>query len=78
MFAVVAKLLTYHLKIIYKNLTTYQEIKRTYVDDIDYFFRRYKINYIVMQLVNEYITKYVKSLFLPFLNHRVNILVLIY
>jgi hypothetical protein len=36
----VFKLLIYHLSIIYNNLTTYQDIKNNYIEDIDYFFVR--------------------------------------
>ncbi len=35
---VVFKLLVYHLSISYKNLTTYQDIKKNYINDAEYFF----------------------------------------
>jgi hypothetical protein len=41
-FIVVAGLLIYHFKIIFRGLTTYQEIKKHYERDLEYYFSREK------------------------------------
>lgn len=54
------KLLVYHFYLVYKNLTTYQDIKKSYKNDIDTFFvSKLKIK---NNKINEFITQCCKNI----------------